>query len=327
MGYKRFQNIFTESKYFLPLAVMVAAGACYLYGVVEGGWWMQLTCLAISTVLLAELNRSHQLLRVSSQATPAIFLLLVATAIFILPDLEAEIMMLCFIALHFMLFHSQQRKVSPGWVFYGFFCLGLASMVFVQALYYVPLLWVLMAACLRAFTAKTFWASVLGLLTPYWLAGPVIIFLSGPEVVAAHFIRLAQVEAIGDYSMLGEHEWLAMGWTAFLALIGIVHYANQGYQDKLRTRLLHEMFITIDLVTLIFLALQPQHYKILLAMAIANTSPLIAHYLTLTHTWLTNISFYLIILGTLAIIAYNSWTPSSNFLSAMVTQACLYLPL
>ena len=59
----------------------------------------------------------------------------------------------------------------------------------------------------------------------------------------------------------------------------------------------------------------------------ANTSPLIAHYLTLTHTWLTNISFYLIILGTLAIIAYNSWTPSSNFLSAMVTQACLYLPL
>ena len=184
-----------------------------------------------------------------------------------------------------------------------------------------------MAACLRAFTAKTFWASVLGLLTPYWLAGPVIIFLSGPEVVAAHFIRLAQVEAIGDYSMLGEHEWLAMGWTAFLALIGIVHYANQGYQDKLRTRLLHEMFITIDLVTLIFLALQPQHYKILLAVAIANTSPLIAHYLTLTHTWLTNISFYLIILGTLAIIAYNSWTPSSNFLSAMVTQACLYLPL
>ena len=53
MCYKRFQNIFTESKYFLPLAVMVAAGACYLYGVVEGGWWMQLTCLAISTVLLA----------------------------------------------------------------------------------------------------------------------------------------------------------------------------------------------------------------------------------------------------------------------------------
>ncbi|MBO4850349.1 MAG: hypothetical protein J5529_05520 [Prevotella sp.] len=327
MAYKRFQNIFTESKIFLPLSIAVAGGACYLYGVVEGGWWMQLACLAISTILLAELNSSHQLIRVSSHATPSMFLLLVAAAIFIVPDLEAEIMMLCFIALHFMLFHSQQRKVSPGWVFYGFFCLGLASMVFVQALYYVPLLWVLMAACLRAFTAKTFWASVLGLFTPYWLAGPAIVYLRGTEVAARHFIRLRSFAPLGDYSMFGEHEWLAIGWTAFLALIGIIHYANQGYQDKLRTRLLHEIFITIDLATFTFLALQPQHYKLLLGVAIANTSPLIAHYLTLTHTWLTNISFYFIILGTLAIIAYNTWTPSSNFLSTMATLACSYLPL
>lgn len=327
MAYKRFQNTFTESKFFLPLAITVMAGATYLYGLVGEGWWMQLTCLAVSTLLLLILNSSHQLIRVTSQATPAMFLLLVAAAIFIFPDLMAEIMTLCFIALLFMLFHCQQRDVSPGWVFYGFFCLGLASMVFVQALYYVPLLWVLMARCLRAFTVKTFWASIIGILTPYWIAGPFIVYFLGTNKAVTHFAHLAQFQPLGDYSMLGEHEWLAVGWTALLAIIGIIHYINQGYQDKLRTRLLHEMVIIIDIATFIFLALQPQHFKMLLGVAIANTSLLIAHYLTLTHTFLTNISFYLILAITLIIIAYNTWMPSSNFLSVMVTQACSYLPL
>ncbi len=327
MAYKRFQNTFTESKFFLPLAIAVTGGVVGLYGLVGEGWWMQLICLAISTLLLLILNSSNQLLRVVSQATPAMFLLLVAAAVFIFPDLLAEIMTLCFIALLFMLFHCHQRDVSPGWVFYGFFCLGLASMVFVKAIYYVPLLWVLMATCLRAMTAKTFWASVLGLITPYWLAGPFIIYFKGTDIVAAHFSQLVLFQRLGDYSMLGEHEWLAVGWTALLAIIGIVHYANQGYQDKLRTRLLHEMVIVIDIATFIFLALQPQHYTMLLGVAIANTSLLIAHYLTLTHTFLTNISFFIILAVTLAIIAYNTWMPSSNFLSAMAMQACSYLPL
>ena len=60
---------------------------------------------------------------------------------------------------------------------------------------------------------------------------------------------------------------------------------------------------------------------------IVNTAPLIAHYMTLTHSWYTNFSFSLIILITLAITAYHIWMPSSNFLSAMVMSACSYLPL
>ena len=327
MAYKRFQNTVTESKVMLPLAVVVAAAACYLTGLVEQGLWMQLVCLAVSTLLLIELNSSNQLIRVVSQSTAATFLLLTAAAIYLFPQIENGIMMLCNVALYFMLFHCKQHDESPGWVFYGFFCLGLASMVFVQVLYYVPVLWILMASCLRALNAKTFWASVLGVVTPYWLSGPLFIYFQGTDLVARHFNRLWEFQPIGDYSALGEHEWLAIGWTVLLAIIGIIHYLNSGYQDKIRTRLLHEIFIIIDLVSMVFLALQPQHHQLLLSIMIVNTSPLIAHYMTLTHTWLTNITFHLIILITLAIIVYNTWIPSSNFLSTMAIQACSFLPL
>ena len=327
MAFKRFQNTVTESKFFLPLAVAISAGACYLSGLVTNALWMQLVCLLVSAILILELNSSHQLLRVQSQATPAMFLLLTSAAIFIFPNLESCIVQLCAVAVYFMLFHCDLHHPSPGWTFYGFFCLGLASMVFVQILYFVPVLWVLMAFCLRAFTARTFFASLLGLLTPYWLVMPIFLYISTPEAAISHFSELASFQAFGDYSIIDEHEWLTFGWLCLLSLISIIHYANQGYQDKIRTRLLHEVFITIDMLAIFFYVLQPQHHHLLMGIIIVNTSPLIAHYLTLTHTWLTNISFHLIILITLAIIFYNVWMPSSNFLSAMATQACLYLPL
>ena len=88
-----------------------------------------------------------------------------------------------------------------------------------------------------------------------------------------------------------------------------------------------QIFIVCDMLTIVFLLLQPQHYPLLMALIIVNTTPLAAHFLTLTHTWLTNLSFFAIILITLSIIAYNIWMPSSNYLSAMVMQACSYLPL
>jgi len=326
MAYKRFQNTVTESKALLPLSVAVAAAAVYQVGLLPQQLWVQLLCLAVGVVLLVELNSANQLVRVVSQSTPSMYLLLVSASIFIFPDIQASIVMLCMVALYFMLFHCRLHDESPGWTFYGFFCLGLASMVFVQVLYYVPVLWVLMATCLRALNAKTFWASVLGIIAPYWLGGPLLLYFMGADLAAEHFTQLAAFAPLADYTSLGEHEWLAVGWTLLLALIGIMHYWSEGYQDKSRTRQLHEVFIVVDLLTIAFLALQPQHCHVLLAIIIVNTSPLIAHYLTLTHTWLTNITFHLIIIGTLAIIFYNTWMPSSNFLSATAMQACSYLP-
>ena len=327
MAFKRFQNIVAESRFLLPLSAIITAGACYMVGLVDNVLWMQLVCLVLSTALMVELNNANQLLRVVSQATPAFLLLLTGVSIFIFPDLRSGIVQLCGIAVYFMIFHCEQRKASPGWVFYGFFCLGLASMVFVQMLYYVPVLWLLMATNLRALTAKTFWASILGIITPYWLGLGYYLYQGGFDQLTGHFARLAEFAPLGDYSMLGEQQWVSLGWTALLAFIGIVHYTRKGYQDKTRTRLLTQVFIVVDVLTIAFLLLQPQHYTLLMALIIVNTAPLVAHFITLTHTWLTNISFFIIIIITLAIIAYNLWTPSSNFLSAMVMQACSYLPL
>lgn len=327
MAYKRLQNTFAESRLTLPFASLVTLAMCYLCGAVEQRLWMQTLCLAISAYLMVELSNTHQLIRVYSMMIPAMFLLLFCVTPILFPDLASGILLLCAIAIYAMLFRCYQLHRSAGWVFYGFFCLGISSLVFVQSLYYVPLLWLLLYFNLRTLSLKSFIASLLGLMAPYWFALTYYFYLGESDYFSNHFQGLFTFGPLFDMTQLDEHQYLSLGWIALLALIGIIHYLRQGYHDKIRTRMYYEIFMVIDIVTFLFLILQPQHYALLMPILIVNTCPLIGHFMALTGTWLTNIVFHLIILVTLAIIFYNVWMHSSNFLSVMATSACSFLPL
>ena len=78
--------------------------------------------------------------------------------------------------------------------------------------------------------------------------------------------------------------------------------------------MLYQFFITMNLLSAVLLVIMPQHYDFLLRMMIINTSPLIAHFIALTRTRVTNIAFYVITLSALMLTAYNLWTSSSVLL-------------
>ena len=69
----------------------------------------------------------------------------------------------------------------------------------------------------------------------------------------------------------------------------------------------------MTMLTAIFLVLQPQHYDVLIRLLIINTAPLIGHFIALTHTKVTNIAFYAIVIICLLVTAFNAWTSSLIF--------------
>lgn len=226
---------------------------------------------------------------------------------------KVSVVMQCVVMFYLLLFRAYQDKKAMGLVFYAFLMLGIASTMFVQVLFFVPLAWVLLHTNILAGNVRTFFASILGLVAPYWFVGGYYIYIGEVGLLLAHFGRLRMFGDLFCMSGLPPHKLVTYAVLVFLSLIGMVHFYRNSYKDKIRTRMLFEIFMAMDVGVAVFLALQPQHYDFLVGMMVVNTSPLIAHFLSLTKTWITNVSFCLIVMMVLLLTVYNLWMPSLTF--------------
>lgn len=310
---KRLQNKIAESSLTLPV---VAAGGALVWGLsllFRGGAWPQLVCFAVSCYFMVELNNANALLRVRSRMVTATFIVLSCAASQLFASFTGSFVQLCFIIAMLLLFLTYQRPDSVGRIYYAFLFVGLSSMAFVQVLYFVPLLWLLMATQLQSFSIKGLSATLLGLITPYWIASVWCLFERDFTPMTEHFAKLAQL-AVPYRDMTINIGLLAVVvLTVVLSITGIVHFWLHSFEDKIRIRLLYGFFTSMLLFGTLLLCLQPQHYEVLIPLQTVFASPLIAHFLTFTQSRLTNIVFIVVGVLTLALIVLNLWRPSLSF--------------
>lgn len=300
---KFLQNTVSESRMALPCTAVYAICIWLLAGLLQENWWIQFAIFAVCTYLMVELNNANALLRIYSRMVSCTFLVLSCTACFMFGSLSGAVTELCIIASYYTLFHSYQDKRATGWTYYTFLLLGLSSMVCVHIVFFLPLLWLLMASKIQSLSWRAFFASLLGLTTPYWFAGVYFIFTEDYETPMGHFSKLGEFGIPFDFSQLSVPQLIVYVFMFVLALTGIIHYIRTRYRDKIRIRMLFDCFIFTDLLTFLLLALQPQHYDMLMRLIIINTSPLLAHFIALTHTRWTNIAFYVITVAALIVTA------------------------
>lgn len=297
-------------------------------GLIEGQAWVPFISFVISTFLMMEMNTSNALIRIYSRMVSCSFIALMAMAspllniqspaddisstliapLSAIVNTRCSITCLLAIASYIMLFRTYQNRTAMAHMFYGFMFLGLASMLYVEALYYVPALWLLNIFSLQAASWRNFFASILGLITPYWFAAVWFVYQEDFSLPIAHFSRLADVHIPADYSLLTANQIVTFAFILAIGITGTVHYIRTSFNDKIRIRMLYNFFIAMNLLSVAFIIVQPQHYNFLIRMMIINTSPLIAHFIALTHTRVTNIAFYLIVAAALLITGYNIWT-------------------
>jgi len=292
--------------------VMYAAGIWLLGGLLEGMWYAQFAMLLLSTYLMVELNNTNALLHMYSRMVSCTFLALSSMAVFLFPSIGVAVCTLCLIMFCTIIFHTYQDKASPGLTYYAFLCLGIASLVFVKIVYFVPFLWLMMAFSLMAFSPKMLWASLLGLITPYWFTVGIAAYLGKMDWMVSHFASIASFHPVFDYASLSRPQLLSFMFVVLIAMLSIGHYMWKRRLDRIRTRMIYHFFITLDLLIILFIVLQPQHFSCLFAMMIVCTSPLIAHFIAHTNSRLSNVVFYIILTVTLLLTALNLWTYSLN---------------
>lgn len=307
---KRFQNRVAESRIALPVTGVYAFAVCALGGLFTEQLWVQFVLLAVSSFLMMELNNVNALIRIYSRMVSCSFLVLAVMSQYLVVDVRCGIVQACFIAFYLFLFSAYQDNRAMGRVFYAFLMLGIASTMFVQILFFVPLVWVLLCTnlmVLRSFRA--FVSSLFGLLVPYWFMVAYYLYIDDVDSLLDHFLQIAQFGPVLGWMDMPVSHILTAAYVVILAVVGMIHFRLNNYKDKIRTRMLFEIFSVLALAAIVFMILQPQHIDYLLALLIVSTSPMIGHYIALTNTFITNISFYVMLVVALIITCVNLWMP------------------
>ena len=306
---KRFQNHVAESRIALPFIGVYAFLICAAGGLFADKLWIQFGLLALSSFLIMVLNNTNALIRIYSRMVSCSFLALAVMSHFLFIDIRCGIVQSCFIAFYLFLFSSYQDNRAIGRIFYAFMMLGIASVFFVQILYLLPIIWILVATNVMIRSFRAYFASLLGLILRYLFIATYYLYYGKFDYIPNHFLPLYDNSNIIEWNEIPLTHIVTASYVALLSIIGMIHFRLNNYKDKIRTRMLFEIFSVMSLSIILFIGLQPQHLDILLALLIVNTSPMIGHYIALTYTRITNISFYIILILTVLLTFINIWIP------------------
>lgn len=299
------------SRLTLPVTALYGLGLCLIGGLIQHQWWIQLACYVLATYLMMLFNNFNALIRIYSRSTSSAFVILSGVACFLFPSIEGDLVTVGFIASLLTLFATYQNREASGWTYYTFLILGLASLAKVHLLVLIPFFWVLMIF-LSSLSLRTFIASLMGLLTPYWFWIAVVVCSSQSDLTpfTDHFLPFTEFPFFTAYESIPLSHYLTYAFLVILTITGMVHFLRTSYNDKIRTRQLYYCFMFLNVMILVLLPLFPQHYDLLFRPAIILTSPLIGHFIALTNTKVTNIAFCVILITALLLTGFNLWISS-----------------
>jgi len=297
----------------MPATTIYALVVWLLCGLLSNQWWWQIGCFAVTTYLMVQLNNTNVLIRIFSRMVSSSFLALSCAACFLFPVLREAVMITCLTAFTLLLFHTYQDKKAAGLTYYAFLFLGVASIAYVHVLFFLPLVWLLMITNTMSMSWRTWAASLIGLLTPYWFGSIWLFYQRDYTPAVEHFSALTVFEEPFNLYDITSYQKATLALIILLAIIGGTHFIHKNYLDKIRVRMFYGFFIWMDLAALVLLFLQPQHFNAMLLIMILNTSPLIAHFVALTSTKITNIAFLVLTTVTFLLTVYNIWISSSLF--------------
>lgn len=309
---KRLQNRVAESRRLLPAALLYATAVWLLAGLVGHEWWIQFGLFVASVFLLMELNNRNLLIRIYSRSVSVTFIFLTCAATFLFPSWTGGFAQVCIIASLLLLYDSYQDRTAAGLIYYSFLLLGIGSIAEVRLLFYLPVFWLTMAALIYSFSWRTFLASLLGLLTPYWFLTGWILYQDAGDFISLlnHFAPLADFQFPPEYEGLPQTRLLCFATVFLLCATGSIHFLRQSFHDKIRVRQIYYSFMLLGSYAVLMAALQPQHSTLALRMLILAASIFFGHFFALTSTRLTNIAVWLVTVALILLTALNLWMPS-----------------
>ena len=299
---KRFQNRVAESSLSLPVSAIICILIWFAAGVVSKKLWIPLLLTGFCTYLMAEMNNRNTLLRIRSRMMSCAFLWLATMQATITTSWQTitiqALMELC----TFLLLFCYRDKTEVPSIFCIALIISIGSIIWAPFLYFLPIVIFLLCVPLYAISFKAVSAIIMGIVLPYWTLIPYFVYKENTDWLKLHFAPLHDASVLFDYSSITVGHLVCYAILIILMLIGWIHFVRTAYKDKIKTRNLYDVIITLSIFFALIIPIVPAYANYTLTILAVVVSPLAAHYFSLTSTKLTNIVFII----SIAIIAMVS---------------------
>lgn len=306
----------TTSSATLPMTCLVAGVIWLLPSPQSRDLWLSFGIGVLTTLLVMEWNNRSALLRIRSRLMSSTFLFLTALCPF-LHDLSWDLATApCLVLSYILLFRSYQKPRGEGAIFHSFLFLGIGSLLFPPLLCLVPFYWLNMLVQLRSLTARSFMASLFGLVLPYWFYIAYAVWYKRADTVFLYLLDYTNI-SLPDYGTVPFNRIVSFGFIVFLLLLSIINYLRTYYADKIKTRMFFYAIIVQSVALTLLTAALPRHFDRLFPLMLVTSAPLIAHYVALARGRLMDFWFIILLLLATAWGLFNhfcEWNPLSNIL-------------
>lgn len=296
-------------RFTLPVVILI----CLLLWGSTFQEWNELISLGVTIIIgyvFIETNTTFNLIRTRT-SMPVCLYWLIATALFFLHPFEwTNLVPLVFILATYQLFHSYESVSSSPFIFHSFLFIGLGSIAFPQLLYMVPMLWGSMIP-FRAISIKSFFASIIGLMTPYWFIFGYALYFNEMHILLTPLREATHLYPI-DYSHLTLPEIASWGFITLLLIVSGFHYWQISYMDKTRTRIYHSYLAIAGFWATLLSILQPVHWCEWLSIQLICTAFLCGHLFSLTRNRFSGIFFIVTFVLYILLMSFNLWMQYFN---------------
>ena len=318
----RLQNKIARSEATLPICIAIAAML----------WWLPRRSFFLPEVLgfgfclltayiIMETNTRQHLFRIRTQLTICTWLIFSACLSFMHSWGEPIVAAALLSVAHMLLFRCYQQNRPEAFVFHTFLMLSIGSFAAPTMLLMAIPFFIYLASFLRALTWKSFWAGILGLVTPYWcfavwcfmtesigtLSLPLFKWQEGKFLINYDFSSPLWVQLDGRLSF---PELFSAAFIILLGIVSSIHFLRTSFDDKIHARMILYIYVAQTFLLSAFLILQPSSYETTMALLVVNVCPLIAHYFSLSDSLWTTAFFLLTLLLTVTMSALNLWMTS-----------------
>ena len=172
-------------------------------------------------------------------------------------------------------------------------------------MYFLPIVIFLLCIPLYAISFKAVSAIIMGIVLPYWTLIPYFVYKENTDWIKLHLAPLHDASVLFDYSNITVGHFVYYAILIILMLIGWIHFVRTAYKDKIKTRNLYDVIISLSIFFAIIVPIVPPYADYTLGMLTISACPLAAHFFSLTSTKLTNIVFIIsiVIIAMISIMA------------------------